>query len=155
VARRRWRAGAADAACDAARARWCATARRLCTLLRALTSTRLHAALLLPHEGASAADANTALSAADAVRELSAFSAHDGAEGESNGALLLRLTLLRAAAEVAPSASTGAELSARAALSAAVCADALRADRLRALATLLGASDQARDACMHRATLAS
>jgi hypothetical protein len=29
VARERWRAGAADAACDAARARWCAAARRL------------------------------------------------------------------------------------------------------------------------------
>jgi hypothetical protein len=83
---------------------------------------------------------------------LSAFSAHDGAEGESNDALLLRLTLLRAAAEVAPSASAGAELSA---LAAAVCADALRADRLRAVGALLGAPDQARAACVRRATLAS
>jgi hypothetical protein len=89
------------------------------------------------------------------VRELSGLSAHDGAEGESNDALLLRLTLLRAAAEAAPSASTGGELGARAALAAAVCADALRADRLRALVTVLGASDQARDACVRRATLAS
>ena len=105
------------------------------------------AALLLPANECAAGEAAAGVpSAADAVCELSERVTSADAERGDGDALLLRLTLLRAAA-VSKRRAHGDAHETAAAVSAAVCAHAGQEGRLCALARLLHAPDQARRAC--------